>query len=293
MQLNLKEAERIIGAALSEDIGQGDLTSTLLIGPEVTSTLSFVAREEMTVCGVHLMPLIFRKVNPELRCHLNTQEAEKVPANTTMLTVSGKVRPILMAERVALNLLQRMCAVATYTRRFVEAVEGTEAVILDTRKTMPGLRELDKFAVRVGGGRNHRMRLDDGILIKDNHIAFCGSVKEAVKRSKEGATALTRVEVECETLEQVMEALEAGADMIMLDNMDTATMKKICEVMHGKIPIEASGGITLENVRDVAETGVQFISVGSITHSVPSVDIGLDYEPVSASEDTLNFSKAS
>jgi len=185
-------------------------------------------------------------------------------------------RGLLAAERTALNILQHLTGIATETAKYVERIKGTGAVLIDTRKTLPGLRAVEKHAVQLGGGRNHRLGLSDGILIKDNHISVCGSIRAAVARAKAGVPVLTRIEVECDRLDQVREAVEAGADMILLDNMDTATMREAVKIVGGKIPLEASGGITLDTVREKAESGVDYISTGRITQSAPAADIGLD-----------------
>lgn len=276
MEPNFKEVERIISGALAEDIGMGDATAELLVPEPATARLAFVTREPITMCGGPVAVRVFAAVHPAIGCTLLVQEGEKAAKGATLMTVEGPARAILTAERTALNLLQRMCSVATLAAQYVARVHGTKAVILDTRKTMPGLRDIDKYAVRVGGARNHRMRLDDGILIKDNHIALCGSVKEALSRAVKGNHRHLPIEVECDTLAQAEEALEAGAKALLLDNMDNATLRKAVELNRGRATLEASGGVSLETVRGIAETGVDFISVGRITHSAPNVDIGLD-----------------
>jgi nicotinate-nucleotide pyrophosphorylase (carboxylating) len=193
-----------------------------------------------------------------------------------MMRMSGNARAMLSAERPALNTLQHLSGIATLTRRYVDAIAGTGAVLIDTRKTIPGLRVLEKFATRMGGAQNHRMRLDDGVLIKDNHVAVCGGVAEAVRRAKAANTGL-QVQVEVDRIEQIEPALAAGADRLLLDNMDPATLRQAVALVAGRVPLEASGGVTLETIRFTAETGVNFISVGRITQSAPAVDIGLDY----------------
>lgn len=276
MEPNSQEVERIIKASLAEDIGSGDVTAQLLIPETATARLVFVNREPMVMCGGFAVPKVFALVDSTVQTVVNVAEGRHVPARTQLIEVSGNARSILTAERVALNLLQRMSSVATTAARYVEAVRGTKAIILDTRKTMPGLRELDKYAVRTGGVQNHRMRLDDAILIKDNHIAVCGSVAVALQRATEGNSKKLLIEVECDTIQQVEEALAAGAKRIMLDNMDEKTMRKAVQLAGGNAALEASGNVRLENVRAVAETGVDFISVGRLTSSVVNVDIGLD-----------------
>ena len=276
MEPNFKEVERIIAAALAEDIGKGDITAQLLVPETAHVTLTFVNREPMLVCGAGIVPLVFSRLDPSIQTKALVKEGNHAAARTNLIIVQGPARSILTAERVALNLLQRMSSVATLASQYVKAVEGTGAIILDTRKTMPGLRELDKYAVRTGGARNHRMRLDDGILIKDNHIALCGDVATALKRAQDGNRENLPIEIECETLAQVEAAMKAGAKSLMLDNMDIPTMHKAVQLVAGRATLEASGNVSLNTVRRVAETGVNFISVGKLTHSVPNVDIGLD-----------------
>lgn len=276
MHPNDHEVQPIIDAALAEDIGRGDLTSALLIPEELDARLAFVAREPLVVCGTRVAAMVFETLDEDIACEILLEEGTSAEGEDVVMTVEGPARALLAAERTALNLLQRMSSVATYTAVFREALEGTKTTLLDTRKTMPGLRVLDKYAVRVGGGRNHRMRLDDGVLIKDNHIALAGSVKQAVELARAGTPVLTRIEVECDSLTQVQEALEAGADLIMLDNMPLSDIRKAVRVVDGRVPLEASGNVSLENVRAIADTGVQFVSSGRITHSTPNVDIGLD-----------------
>lgn len=272
----LPECEWLIQAALMEDVGRGDLTSDLLIPASQQGRLVMTAREELVACGIELVARVFMAIDGALQCGAAVGEGQRVKAGQALVEVKGSARSILAAERTALNFLSRLSAVATQTRRYADAVAGTGTVILDTRKTLPGYRQLDKYAVRVGGGRNHRMRLDDGVLIKDNHIALCGGVAEAIARARHGTPALTRIEVECDTLDQVREALAAGAEMILLDNMPPATLREAVAITEGRAYLEASGGVTLANVREIAECGVHFISVGALTHSAPHVDIGLD-----------------
>jgi nicotinate-nucleotide pyrophosphorylase (carboxylating) len=277
MKPDFKEVERIIDAALAEDIGTGDATVSLLVPESAMARLSFVTREPITVCGLDIVPMVFAKLDKTIRTQAHAKDGEHCPAKTRLLDVAGPARAILTAERTALNLLQRMSAVATLTSRYAKAVAGTKAVILDTRKTMPGLRELDKYAVRTGGGRNHRMRLDDGILIKDNHIALCGGVAQTMTRALAGNIAKgLPIEIECDTLLQVQQALVAGAKSLLLDNMSLKDLREAVSLTLGQATTEASGNVSLETVRAIAETGVDFISVGKLTHSAPNVDIGLD-----------------
>jgi len=215
-------------------------------------------------------------LNNEIQCSSKVEDGQLLNAGEVLLEVNGNARAILAAERTALNFLARFCAVATLTRQYVQAVAGTNAIILDTRKTIPGFRMLDKYAVRIGGARNHRMRLDDGILIKDNHIAIYGSIEAAIQQARENAPSLVKIEVECDNLEQVQAAANAQADVILLDNMTYEQMRTAVEMVNGACKLEASGNMSLERVREVAETGVDFISVGRLTHSANNVDIGMD-----------------
>ncbi len=277
MQPNLEDVQRIILTALGEDIGHGDITTAAIIPPEAEGRFQLTAREPMVVCGLPLIMHVFYAVDPSIDFNQRLDDGAQAQAGDELASVLGPAGSILTAERVALNLLQRMCGVATETAHYVQAVAGTGAIILDTRKTMPGLRALDKYAVRVGGGHNHRMRLDDAILIKDNHIAIAGSVSEALARAKAQAPATLTIEVECDTLDQVREALSAGAQRLLLDNMDNSTLREAVALAKGKnATCEASGNVSLQSVRAIAETGVDYISVGRLTHSVRNMDIGLD-----------------
>lgn len=276
MLLDQNEVYRIISMALEEDMGKGDITSRSVIPEEAQMRFAFVAREPMVAAGLPVAQTVLEEVDLTIISEIHADEGQYVRAGAQLITGEGNARSVLAAERVALNLIQRMCGIATLTRRYVDAMEGTNTRLLDTRKTTPGLREIEKYAVRMGGGYNHRFRLDDGVLIKDNHIAVCGSITQAVTQARANTPILTRVEVECDTLEQVKEALAAGADMIMLDNMDIATLHQAVNLVAGRVTLEASGGVSLETIRDIAATGVDYISVGKLTHSAPSIDIGLD-----------------
>lgn len=269
------EMERIVAAALAEDLGEtGDATSQRLLSRGQAGSLQFNARQEMVAAGLFIPGMVFAALGGSVSVGELVTDGERVTAGTALVQLSGPAQVLLTGERVALNLMQRACAVATVTRRFVDAVAGTGATILDTRKTMPGLRELDKYAVRCGGGVNHRMGLYDAVMIKDNHIAMAGGMAAAMEKARAGAPL--PVIVECDTLEQVEMAMAAKPDRILLDNMPPEMLKKAVAMVAGKVPLEASGGITLATVRAVAETGIQFISVGAMTHSAPSVDIGAD-----------------
>ena len=276
MQAYLKEAEAIIKNALIEDIGRGDITSQLVITIDAEAEYVFAAREDICLCGLDVAKKTFALVDGRVKFKSNAKDGDKIKKGKVITTVSGSVRSILKGERVALNFMQHLSAISTKTSKFVLQVKGTGAKILDTRKTTPGLRGLEKYAVFCGGGKNHRMRLDDGILIKDNHIDMAGGIKNALEKAKKGNKHKLLIEVECDNLKQVSEALSAGADIIMLDNMDVKTMKKAVRIVAGKALLEASGGVNIKNVKAIAKTGVDFISVGALTHSAASVDIGLD-----------------
>ncbi|MBF0162564.1 MAG: carboxylating nicotinate-nucleotide diphosphorylase [Magnetococcales bacterium] len=266
---------KTIENALYQDIGRGDITTNSIVPAGQKAEAVLVAREDLVVCGLPVVAEVFSLLDSRIRMLPETADGGGVRAGNVICTISGPARGILTGERVALNFFQNLSAVATLTRRFVEQVAGTNAQIVDTRKTTPGLRQLQKYAVRIGGGRNHRMGLDDGVLIKENHIALAGSVTEAIKRVEESVSHLHRIQIECETLDQVREALNAGAQAILLDNMPLDTMRRAVDIAGGKALLEASGTITLENVRSVAETGVDLISVGAITHSAGSKDVSL------------------
>lgn len=274
--LDWSEVARVVDAALAEDIGRGDITSAVAVPEHARGDFTINARQPMVVAGIDVAAYVFRDYVPDSEVELFVSDGEHVDKGTALAQVRGPGRALLTCERTALNLLQFMCAVATYANSFAKAIEGTGAVMIDTRKTIPGLRELSKYAVRIGGVRNHRMRLDDGVLIKDNHIAIAGGVRQAVEGVKMKTPLLTKIEVEVDTLEQLREAIDAGADLIMLDNMGPDMMREAVRITAGRVPLEASGGITLQSVRAAAETGVNFISSGRITQSPPAVDIGLD-----------------
>ena len=228
------------------------------------------------VAGLELAAAFFRALDPEVTVELLANDGDRAEHGSTIMRLAGKARAMLTAERSALNTLQHLSGIATLTRTYVDEIAGTGAVVIDTRKTLPGLRVLEKYAVRMGGAQNHRMRLDDGVLIKDNHVAVCGGVAEAVRRAKAANTGL-QVQVEVDRLDQIEPALKAGAERLLLDNMDPAKLREAVKMVAGRVPLEASGGVTLETIRFLAETGVDFISLGRITQSAPSVDIGLDY----------------
>ena len=267
----------LIRAALAEDLGRaGDLTAQACVLADTRLTADFAARRGGVVAGLSLIRLTLAELDPTVRVDPLSEDGQSVPAGTALARVSGSARAILTAERTALNLLGRLCGIATLTQDFVEAVSGTQARITDTRKTTPGLRQLEKYAVRCGGGINHRFGLDDAILIKDNHVAACGSVGEAVRRAKAFAGHLVKVEVEVDSLVQLQEALAHDPDVIMLDNFSIADLREAVRIVGGRVTLEASGGVTLETVREIAQTGVNVISVGALTHSARVLDIGLD-----------------
>lgn len=266
----------ILKNALAEDIGSGDVTVAATIPSALEGRFRLAAREKLVVCGLELAAEAFRQLSPASRFETTIADGAHVAKGTQLGLITGPVAAILTAERVALNLLQRMSAVATLTRQYVDAVAGTGAVIRDTRKTMPGLRALDKYAVRIGGGTNHRMGLYDEILIKDNHIAACGgSITNALRAAQQMGKPIT---LECDTLTQVEAALKSGIPLavILLDNMSPEQIRQAVRLCAGRVKLEASGGITLANIRNYAETGVNYIAIGALTHSAPSVDIGLD-----------------
>lgn len=272
----MDDIKTFISNALREDIGPGDLTTEALIPPDVEGKAELIAKEPLILAGIEASREVFHQVNQDINFLGRHTDGEELSPSTVIATISGPLRSLLTAERVALNLMQRLSGIATLTRQYVTRTERTKARIVDTRKTTPGLRALEKYAVRIGGGKNHRFGLFDGILIKDNHIAAVGSLTEAVKMAREKAPHPLKIEVETETLDQVREAVSAGADIIMLDNMGIETMKEAVRLINGKALIEASGGINLNNVRQVAETGVDLISVGAITHSARSMDISME-----------------
>lgn len=272
----------VVARALREDVGHGDLTTLALIPAEAQGAARFVLREQAVLAGLPVLAAVFAAVDPRLALEARAAEGQRLEAGATVAVVRGPVRGILTGERVALNLLQRLCGVATQTARYVEAVRGTRARILDTRKTTPGLRALEKYAVRIGGGVNHRFGLFDAVLIKDNHLAQLArqglGPAEAVRRARAAVGPMVRVEVEVETVAAALQAAEAGADVILLDNMPPALLREAVAAVRGRALLEASGGITLETIRAVAETGVDLISVGALTHSARALDIGLDMD---------------
>jgi nicotinate-nucleotide pyrophosphorylase (carboxylating) len=266
-----------IGEFLAEDLGRGDITTQSTVPPDARGTGRFLAKENLVICGIEVAEAVFAHLdpdNPEIETVFN--DGDQVEAGTVFATLKGYADVLLAGERVALNLIQRLSGIATLTRQYVEAIKGTKAKIVDTRKTTPGLRMLEKYAVTVGGGKNHRFGLDDGVLIKDNHIALAGGVKSAVRAAKERVGHLHKVEVEISNWAQLRDAIEAGADIVMLDNQtpeEAAKLVGMSRDLNPAVLIEASGNMSLETVRSYAEAGVDLISVGKITHSARAVDI--------------------
>ena len=273
---SVDQIDPIILAALAEDLGDGDVTTLNTIPPDAAYAGDFLVKAPGVIAGLQVAQRVFVLLDPSVELHILAGDGDRVDRGDIVGVVTGPGRAILSGERVALNLLQRMSGIATATRRYVDAVAGTNAVILDTRKTAPGLRVLDKWAVRLGGGRNHRIGLYDMALIKDNHIAAVGSITEAVRRVREGDQRHRPIEVEVTNLDQLREALASAIDRILLDNMSHEMMRAAVELTAGKIPLEASGNVNLDTVAAIAATGVDFISVGALTHSVKALDVSLD-----------------
>jgi nicotinate-nucleotide pyrophosphorylase (carboxylating) len=267
--------DRLIEQALLEDIHTGDITTLAVVPGERPASARLIAKEYLVVAGLSTAARVFSILDPGICFKACLNDGNKAAPGTLLATVNGEAAQLLMGERVALNLLQRMCGIATLTTSFVEAVAGTKARIVDTRKTTPGLRQLEKYAVRVGGGINHRTGLYDGVLIKENHIVAAGGITEAINRARAYIPHTLKIEIETETLSQVDEALAAGADIIMLDNMSLDDMRAAVITIGAKALVEASGGINLESVRAIAETGVDIISVGALTHSPRAMDISM------------------
>ncbi len=280
--LSADEIRRAVQAALTEDIGPGDATTLATIPESLTANAAMIAREPLTVAGLDFADAAFRELAPVVQIERAARDGQRVEARAVLLRVKGPARAVLTAERVALNFVQRLSGIATLTARFVEAIQGTGAQILDTRKTTPGWRRFEKYAVTCGGGRNHRFGLYDQVLIKDNHLAALrdekpNAIAAAVARARAKWPKL-QVEVEADRLEQVVQAVEAGADIILLDNMSAEQLRAAVKLVAGRARTEASGGVNLQTVRAIAESGVDFISVGALTHSARAVDIALDFE---------------
>jgi nicotinate-nucleotide pyrophosphorylase (carboxylating) len=274
------EIEAAVTRALAEDLGRaGDVTSTATIPEQLTARAVVVARKAGMISGLPLVAACFTKLAPGIEITAKARDGAEVAAKTALMTVTGSARAVLGAERVALNFLGHLSGIATATHEFVRRAAGTRTRICCTRKTTPGLRALEKYAVRCGGGFNHRFGLDDAILIKDNHIAVAGGIRPVLERAKVAASHLVKVEIEVDTLDQLREVLDVGlADAVLLDNMDAATMREAVEMAGGRVELEASGGITLDSIAEIATTGVDYASSGWITHSAPNLDVALDIE---------------
>lgn len=280
----------MIDLALREDLGAGDITSLATVPAELEARGTLLAKAAGVISGLEVAREVFQRVDPAIDFTALVTDGDQVAAMTPIATVAGPARGLLAGERLALNLLQRLSGVATGTARYVEATHGTKARIVDTRKTTPGLRTLEKAAVRHGGGSNHRYNLGDGVLIKDNHLAAVGGpdrVARAITLARQNAPHTARIEVEVTTLEELDQALAAGADIVMLDNMDLATMREAVARNAGRALLEASGGVTLETAGEIARTGVDLISVGALTHSAPALDISLDFDIVAGDSENL------
>lgn len=279
---NTPQVEQLIDQALAEDLGQGDVTTEALIPKAQQGRASIVAKARGILAGVEVAKQVFLKADPELKLAILIEDGAEVKPGDIVTKIEGRVASILKAERIALNFLQRLSGIASETGHYVQAVKGLPVQITDTRKTTPGLRTLEKYAVRVGGGKNHRMHLGDSILIKDNHLAaLCHqglSIKEIVTKARQKASPKLKIEVEVKTPQEAVEAAEAGADIIMLDNIGLEDMRQAVQLIRGRALIEASGGITLDRVRAVAETGVDLISIGALTHSAKALDISLELD---------------
>ncbi len=283
--LDLFVASEIVNRALDEDVGRGDITSRSIVRSGLSARGSFIAKQDLILAGLEVADLVFGWFDEYIQIESTVADGDEIKAGKVFARVIGDAQMLLSAERVALNFLQRLSGIATVTRQYVQAIAGTKAKIVDTRKTTPGLRMLEKYAVSVGGGSNHRMGLDDGVLIKDNHLAMAGGVAEAIRRAREAVGHLHKIEVEVTTLEQVKEALDARADILLLDNMTSETVAQAVRIARERegndrrTLLEASGGINLSNVRQYAEAGVDLISIGALTHSAPSVDISFKIRP--------------
>ncbi len=270
----MEETRKIIEKALAEDIGPGDITTEAIIAEVSVSSAVMLAKQDLVLAGIDVAREVFHVLDPGVQFMPLAKDGDRITRGTEIATLSGKTRVLLSGERVALNLLQHMSGIATLTSKYVEQIKGTGAQVLDTRKTLPGLRRLEKYAVRVGGGRNHRMGLYDMVLIKDNHIKAAGGIMNAVQSARTKSHGL-KIEVETRNLEEVHEALAAGADIVMLDNMPLEMMRQAVKLVNGRVEVEASGNVTLDTLRAIAETGVNLISSGSLTHSAPAADISM------------------
>lgn len=281
--LSVQSLRQFIRDVLLEDIGAGDITTIATIPPMARFAAMLAPREPVILAGIAIAEAFFRELDPEVEIERFCDDGAALSAGTAIMRITGKAHAMLAAERSALNSLQHLSGIATLTRHYVDAIAGTGCILLDTRKTTPRLRPLEKYAALMGGAQNHRMRLDDGVLIKDNHIAVAGGVGEAVRAAKSSNTGL-QIQVEVDRVDQIETALDAGADRLLCDNMAPALLKEAVMLVAGRVPIEASGGVRLGTIREIALTGVDYISVGRITQSAPAADIGLDYVKTSPRE---------
>ncbi len=269
------QADQLIRMALQEDITSEDVSTNAVMPTEVKGTVDLIAKEDGIIAGLDVYARVFQMLDEKTEIDFKCKDGDEVKKGELMATVTGDIRVLLSGERVALNYLQRMSGIATYTRQVAKLLEGSKVTLLDTRKTTPNCRVFEKYAVRVGGGCNHRYNLSDGVLLKDNHIGAAGSITKAITMAKEYAPFVRKIEIEVETLEQVKEAVEAGADIIMLDNMTPEVMKQAVELIDGRAQTECSGNITKENIARICEIGVDFVSSGALTHSAPILDISM------------------
>ena len=276
MQLTDREIEEIADRALSEDAAFDDVTSRTIVPEGTELSLRMVTRQSAVIAGLLIAVAIVRRMTPEAKINVPIKEGEEVATGTVLARLQGDARGLLAAERAALNVVQHLSGIATLTSAYVKRIEGTRAVLRDTRKTLPGLRRLEKYASGLGGAQNYRLDLANGVLIKDNHLAVAGGLAEAVRRAKDAG--LTPIEIECENMDQVSEAIAAGADILLLDNMSLKALHTAVSSVSCQVKLEASGNVSLETIREIAETGVDFISVGKITHSAPAIDVGLDLD---------------
>lgn len=285
MDLDPNVLFNMASAFLGEDIGRGDVTTQATVRPSVRGRGRFLAKQPLVVAGLEVAEAIFSNLEPGMELEAFVYDGERAAEGQEFARIEGLAQVLLVGERTALNLIQRMSGIATVTRRYVDAIDGTRAQVVDTRKTAPGLRMLDKYAVLIGGGRNHRFGLDDGCLIKDNHIALAGGIREAMTRAQQSMSHLLRIEIEVGSIDDLREALQCGADAILLDNMSPERLREAVELVRSEpggddILLEASGRITLENIRSYAETGVDLVSVGALTHSAPAADISFKIVPM-------------
>jgi len=275
--MNWERVDYLIDLALEEDLPAGDITTEAIVPPDLSASGVFLAKEDGVLAGIEVAAKVFQRIDPSIIFKKIKDDGQEFKDGEILAEVKGKAASLLKAERTALNFLQRLSGISTLTRAFVQEVSGTKAVILDTRKTTPGWRYLEKYAVRMGGGQNHRKNLSEMMLIKDNHIRIAGGITAALKRAKGKITAGIKIEVEATTLDEVKEALTGGADMIMLDNMSLEQIRRAVELVAGRVPLEVSGKVNLQIVRQIALTGVDYISVGALTHSFKSADISLEF----------------